>query len=156
MPKPAFKNDYNDDGKAARDRARDEAGWRCIRCLKPHQVEGKPFNNKNPKPHEITAEELSNDLPHIMEGERGWILTVHHFDGNKANDAWWNLLALCQRCHLQVQNKCDPEIPYMFEHSDWLKPFVAGFYAKKYLGEDLTRPEVEGRLEELLALERKA
>lgn len=86
----------------------------------------------------------------------GRILTTHHFNGDKSNDSWWNLLALCQVCHLQIQGKVDPEIPWMFEHSAWLKPFVAGFYAHKYLGLDLTREEVEARLEELLALERKA
>ena len=26
----------------------------------------------------------------------GRILTTHHFDGDKANDAWCNLLPLCQ------------------------------------------------------------
>lgn len=83
----------------------------------------------------------------------GRILTVHHFDGNKANDEWWNLMALCQVCHLQVQGKVDPETPYFLEHSEWAKPYVAGFYAKKYLGEDLTRKQVDDRLEQLLKLE---
>jgi len=45
---------------------------------------------------------------------------------------------------------------YMFEHDDWFKPYAAGYYARKYLGEDLSREEVESRLEELLALERVA
>ena len=43
-----------------------------------------------------------------------------------------------------------------WEHSDWFKPYVAGYYAFAYLGEDLTRAEVEARLDELLALERIA
>lgn len=85
----------------------------------------------------------------------GRILTTHHFDGDKANDAWWNLLALCQVCHLQIQAKVDPHQPYMFEHSAWLKPFVAGFYARKYEGREVTRAEAEARLEELLAYERR-
>ena len=83
----------------------------------------------------------------------GKILTVHHFDGDKANDEWWNLMALCQVCHLQVQAKVDPEIPYFLEHSEWAKPYVAGFYALKYEGRNITREEVEERLEELLGLE---
>ena len=33
--------------------------------------------------------------------------------------------------------------------SEWFRPYVAGFYAW-LLGEDLSRPEVEARLEELL------
>jgi hypothetical protein len=31
-----------------------------------------------------------------------------------------------------------------WEHSDWFKPYVAGYYAWTYLGEDLTREEVDG------------
>ena len=33
----------------------------------------------------------------------GTMLTVHHLDGNKMNCEWWNLAALCQRCHLRIQ-----------------------------------------------------
>lgn len=84
------------------------------------------------------------------------ILTVHHFDGNKAHDVWWNHLSLCQRCHLAFQTRVNPEIPWLFEHSDWLKPYVAGFYAKKYENLNLSREQVMERLEELLAYERKA
>ena len=86
----------------------------------------------------------------------GRILTTHHFDGDKANDSWWNLLALCQVCHLQIQGRVDPEIPWFLEHSDWLKPYVAGFYAKKYEGRMITREEADARLDELLAYERMA
>ena len=83
----------------------------------------------------------------------GRILTVHHFDGDKANDEWWNLLPLCQVCHLKIQAKVDPEQPWMFEHTPWIKPYVAGFYAKKYEGKNLSRDEVIKRLDELLAYE---
>jgi hypothetical protein len=43
-----------------------------------------------------------------------------------------------------------------WEHSEWFKPYAAGWYAFTYLGEDLSREEVEARLDELLALERVA
>ena len=86
----------------------------------------------------------------------GRILTTHHFDGDKSNDAWWNLLPLCQVCHLHIQGKVDPETPFFFEHTNWIKPYVAGFYAKKYEGKDLTRKQVEKRIEKLLAYERRA
>lgn len=86
----------------------------------------------------------------------GRILTTHHFDGNKANDEWWNLLPLCQVCHLHIQGKVDPNMPFFLEHSEWLKPYVAGFYAKKYEGRLITREEAEARLHELLAYERRA
>lgn len=86
----------------------------------------------------------------------GKILTTHHFDGDKANDEWWNLLPLCQVCHLQVQAKVDPEIPWFLEHSDWLKPYVAGFYAWKYEHRKITREEAMEQLEKLLNYERRA
>lgn len=88
--------------------------------------------------------------------EAQWrILTVHHLDGDKGNDAWWNTLALCQRCHLQIQTTIDPRIPYFLEHSDWFKPYAAGFYALKYEGRSITREEAIARLDELLAYECK-
>lgn len=59
----------------------------------------------------------------------GYILTVHHLDLNPANNKWWNLAALCQRCHLHIQAKVVIDRPYMFEHSQWFKPYVAGYYA---------------------------
>lgn len=92
----------------------------------------------------------------VAHGHVPNVLTTHHFDGNKSNNAWWNLMALCQRCHLSIQARVDPEQPYMYEHNEWLKPYVAGFYARKYLEEDLTREEVMARLDELLKLEQIA
>ena len=44
----------------------------------------------------------------------------------------------------------------MFEHSEWLKPYVAGFYAAKYEGQQLTRDQVSERIDELLNYERMA
>ena len=110
--------------KELHNRVRAEAGNRCIRCNHPDDY------------------------------ATGHVLTVHHFDGNKSNNSWWNLMALCQRCHLKVQTRVNPFIPYFLEHSEWAKPYVAGFYAKKYLDLDLSRPETEARLEELLSFER--
>lgn len=83
----------------------------------------------------------------------GRILTTHHFDGDKANDAWYNLLPLCQVCHLHIQGKVDPEVPFFLEHSDWLKPYVAGFYAWKYEGRIIGFEEAIHRMDELLAYE---
>lgn len=81
------------------------------------------------------------------------ILTVHHLDGDKANCRWWNLAALCQRCHLEIQAKVVIERVYPHEHSEWFKPYAAGWYGWAYLDEDLTREQVISRLDELLALE---
>jgi len=87
--------------------------------------------------------------------EAQWrILTVHHLNGNKADCRWFNLVALCQRCHLTIQGRVVMERAFIMEHSDWFKPYAAGFYAWKYLGDNLSRDEVVERQDELLALER--
>ena len=86
----------------------------------------------------------------------GRILTTHHFDGDKANDEWWNLLPLCQVCHLHIQGKVDPETPWFLEHSGWLKLYVCGYYASKYEGRNITREEAIERMDELLAYELRA
>jgi 5-methylcytosine-specific restriction endonuclease McrA len=111
--------------KELHNRVRAEAGNRCIRCN------------------------------HIDDAATHHVLTVHHFTGCKSENAWWNLLALCQRCHLKVQGRVNPDVPYFLEHSEWAKPYVAGFYAFKYEGKQLTRAEVMERLDELLAYERR-
>ena len=119
-------NDYPANWPAIAKATKDAAGWRCVRCDHRHDVPS------------------------------GHVLTVHHLDGDKANCRWWNLAALCQRCHLHIQGTVVMEQPFIYEHSAWFKPYVAGFYAWKYLGEDLTREAVEARMGELLALERVA
>lgn len=84
------------------------------------------------------------------------ILTVHHLlRGNdaKRNLRWWNLVSLCQRCHLRVQRQVDMHRVYPWPHTDWFRPYAAGWYAWAYLGEHLTRDAVMARLDELLALE---
>lgn len=87
------------------------------------------------------------------EAQAAWrILTVHHLDEVKTNCRWWNLMSACQRCHLDIQRRVKMDRAYPWPHSEWFQPYVAGFYAWKYRGEDLTRPEVEARLPELLAM----
>jgi hypothetical protein len=103
---------------------KDEADWCCIRCGHPH------------------------DAP------AGYTLTVHHLDCDKGNVRWWNLLALCQRCHLYVQGKVVLARPWVLSHSEWFKPYVAAWYAHRYLGEDLSREETMARMDELLVVER--
>jgi hypothetical protein len=83
------------------------------------------------------------------KNEFGHVLTVHHLDMDPANCAWWNLVALCQQCHLHIQAKVILDRPYMFDHSDWFKPYVAGYYAHcQALPED--RPFVDEHIDELL------
>lgn len=79
------------------------------------------------------------------------MLTVHHLDGDKTNCRWWNLAALDQRCHLTIQGRVKMHQSYALPHTPWFRPYAAGFYAFTVLGLDLTRAEVEARIDELLA-----
>lgn len=96
------------------------------------------------------------DAGETIDIEALWrVLTVHHLDEDKLNCRWWNLVALCQRCHLRMQRAVVMDRVYHYEHSEWFRPYAAGFYAWKYLGEDLEREETLNRLPELLALEHR-
>lgn len=114
--------EYPADWKAIAVAVKDAARWCCIRCGHAHDI--------------ITRR----------------CLTVHHMDGDKANCRWWNLLPLCQVCHLTIQGKVIPERPYLWEHSDWIKPYVAGFYAWYYGETEITREEAMLDLDHWLAL----
>jgi 5-methylcytosine-specific restriction endonuclease McrA len=94
-------NKYPENWREISTEVKERAQWTCIRCTCPDEG--------------------------TMKNGRG--LTVHHLDLKKANCKWWNLVALCQRCHLQIQHKVIMERPWMFEHSEWFKPYVAGYYA---------------------------
>lgn len=103
---------------------------------------------------EITIRTLVEDRQAV---EAQWrILTVHHLNGVKHDCRWWNLAALCQRCHLQIQARVVMDRVWPWEHSEWFKPHAAGWYAAAYLGEELTRRETLARLDELLSLEAAA
>ncbi len=70
---------------------KDRANWRCEHCHHPHD---KTTNH---------------------------CLTVHHLDLDKANCAYTNLVALCQRCHLHIQAKFTPgQIVFPFARTDWM------------------------------------
>lgn len=162
---------------AIKDLVRDLAGHRCVRCGHPYAKgqhgngEWSPCdsrcNHRGPARLLYTADDGSKVDHETSLGIEAavvvgygkevlaqWrILTVHHLDGNKANCRWWNLAALCQRCHLTIQGRVRMEQVYPFEHSEWFKPYAAGYYAFTYLGEELTREETTARLDELLRLE---
>jgi hypothetical protein len=177
-----IQGDYPADWDEIGDRVREEAGHRCIRCGHPFRTgaHGKGqwtpcdeqcshlgplavlFDGGDVLPIHFngTASDAIRHrgrLNHVGKVVAEWrILTVHHMDGDKANCEWWNLLALCQRCHLTIQTRLNPELTYFLEHSEWAKPYVAGFYAKKYEGKLITRDEAVARMDELLRYERLA
>lgn len=92
------------------------AGWKCVRCGAQH------------------------------DPSAGNTLTVHHLDLDKSNCRWHNLVALCQRCHLQIQHKVYLSRPWLYEHTQWFKPFAAGYYAHRHdlpqMHDLVTLPEV--------------
>jgi hypothetical protein len=101
-----------------------------------------------------TAGQLVEEGLHV---EAKWrILTVHHLNEVKLDCRWWNLAALCQRCHLQIQRKVKMGKPWPWDHTPWFQPHAAGWYAVKFNGEELTREQTMERLDELLALGRVA
>lgn len=98
MPTLPIRGAYTDNWPAVARARKDGADWRCVRC--DHE-------------HDPTA---------------GYCLTVHHFDGDKGNMEPWNLMALCQRCHLNIQGRVNPSISLMFKPSYWAMPYIAGYY----------------------------
>ncbi len=168
---------YPADWQEISDRVCVEAGHRCIRCGHPFEKgkHGKGqwtpcddrCTHKGPLAFDQNGEmvpiELLPDEEACDVGREAFpvcaewrILTTHHLNGDKSDCFWGNLAALCQRCHLIIQGRVNPATPYFLEHSDWFKPYAAAHYARKYLGETLTREQVMARLDELLALERLA
>lgn len=150
------------------------AGHRCVRCGHPYQKgagewspcdercsHGDPARDEQ-HPFErlghgtttgaLIREAAARGVTRIIEA-RWRILTVHHLTGDKADCRWWNLAALCQRCHLEIQGKVVMDRTWPHEHSEWFRPYVAGYYAWRYRRENVTRDEAERRIDELLALE---
>lgn len=114
-------SEYPSDWKAIATQTKAAAGWRCVRCGHEH----------DPK--------------------AGYCLTVHHLTIDPANCRWWNLAALCQRCHLTIQAKVVMERAWYLPHSEWFKPYAAGYYAYTHgLPDD--RDYVMAHLDELLAI----
>ena len=100
---------------------KDAAGWRCVRCGHPH------------------------------DPAAGYCLTVHHLTLDPANCAFWNLAALCQRCHLTIQARVVMERVWYRPHSEWFKPHAAGYYAHVHgLPDD--RAFVLAHLDDLIAI----
>jgi hypothetical protein len=160
---------------------RAEAGDRCERCRHPYRsgesvAEGganwSPCDERCGHSGRIRwrrpgdsgwVEERDADrfamvgLLHNGEVEAAWrILTVHHLNGRKYDLRWWNLAALCQRCHLVIQRKVQMERIYPLEHSGWFKIHAAGWYSYAYEGVNITRENASDEVDRLLALERVA
>ena len=100
MPRLPITGAYPADWPVIAKQVKDDADWICKRCTVPHN-------------------------PDTATGD---CMTVHHFDGNRSNCERWNLMALCQRCHLSVQSRVDPNTGLLFPAALWSMPYIAGFY----------------------------
>ena len=114
--------EYPDNWKDIAIAVKDAANWHCVRCGHKHEI------------------------------ATGHMLTVHHLDMNKSNCEWWNIVPLCQRCHLSIQARVIMPRPWaMGPHSEWFKPYVAGYYASVH-GMPTDREYVMANIAELLAI----
>lgn len=154
----AFRNEYAVDWSELAAAVKAAAGNRCVRCGHPNgdrvmRGPAEPVLEGRGVMYRYTnlLQECTEHCTHATDGKLR-VLTVHHLDGDKANSRWWNLLALCQVCHLQIQARVIPERPYLFEHTAWFKPYVAGFYAWYHGGREISRAEAEAELDRWLAL----
>lgn len=87
--------------------------YRCERC----------GHGTSPQGHLLVCTE---HCTHPADGKRR-VLTCHHLDGDKANVRLWNLAALCQVCHLQIQGRVCFYQTYPFPHTPWMARHVARY-----------------------------
>jgi hypothetical protein len=149
---------WHEGAPSVKDLVREEAGHRCVRCQHPFVVgetpgEWSPCDDRCI--HGGPLRRIGAGADRVYQAH--WrVLTVHHLTGDKADCRWFNLMAACQRCHLEIQGRVNMAQVYPHEHSEWFKPYAAGYYAFTYLSLDLTREQTMARLDELLELELSA
>lgn len=153
-----YKGEYHEHWDLLQAAIKAAAGHRCVRCHHPFTEQGKPLVcdsqcDQHKGVHRNNDPRFQWSIVQTSDGRlRGLNYGVHHFDGDKSNNRWWNLMALCNSCHLKIQSSVIPERSWLFEHSAWAKPYIGGFYAWWFAQEYPTREEVEADLEKYLAL----
>jgi hypothetical protein len=179
MQQNVYSGDYVDNWRELSTGVKEAAGWRCVRCQ--HPFASPAMVTEGAQQVLLVPQGVSPGGPLFCDSrcdsERGihrrvqldsvavrrigptnaqWLgslsLTVHHFDGDKSNNRWWNLMCLCNSCHLKIQSSVIPQRAWLFEHSDWAKPYVAGFYAHWFARVEPRREVVESALPIFLAL----
>jgi len=121
-------SDYPDEWPAVAERVKEENSWQCERCGHEH------------------------------DPDAGRALTVHHLNEDKQNLERWNLAALCQKCHLQIQNKVDWYRDTLTGvHTEWMAEHVRAYneWAQEHGESTLrltdTRPNRRPYWEEVMA-----
>lgn len=157
-----YAGNYREDWEALSLEVKERAGWRCIRCHHPFAPDtGSPLfcdsgcDLGRGIHRRVRAGEFDR-AGRITAATLAWLSAinygVHHFDGDKSNNRWWNLMAMCNSCHLKTQSSVIPERPWILEHSEWAKPYIGGFYAWWFAKREPTREEVERDIDLFLAL----
>ena len=54
------------------------------------------------------------------------VLTTHHIDGNLKNNSRYNLIALCQRCHLRLDLEKHLSKRFKIDKNYWIKKVKQG------------------------------
>ena len=168
-----YAGDYAPDWRAVSLMTKAAAGWRCIRCRHAFNPDdGKPLpcdplicDRTRGIHRRMTSVAMAGErTPATRAAELAEItltdeealarlsFTVHHFDGDKRNDRWWNRLALCNSCHLKIQSSVIAERSWILEHSEWAKPYIGGFYAWWFAKQEPSRETVEADVDLFLAL----
>jgi hypothetical protein len=111
-----YSGEYPQDFAAISLAVREAAGWRCIRCWHPFAPDtGSPLfcdsacdthrgiHRRALHDDDRQSQHIGPRVTRITAENRQWLGSlnygVHHFDGDKANNRWWNLMAMCNSCH---------------------------------------------------------
>ena len=103
---PAMREFYPDNWKEISLAVREESGQRCQSCKLPNGARGyRPALNRDnfvqvPRSDETV---LRRYWPTVQIFRI--VLTVHHRDTDPSNNDRANLVALCQKCHLDVHRR---------------------------------------------------
>lgn len=148
-----FINEYPANWQEISQIAKSIAEYRCVRCGHSFSRRGVPLpcDDRCDQTRGIHLKPVERNLAGFDMRLLGLNYGVHHLDGDKGNCLWWNLLPMCNSCHLKFQARVIPEQEYLHEHSPWFRVYVAGYYAAQR-GLILARPQVEADVERFLAM----
>lgn len=122
-------------------------GWRCVRCRHPFDPgTGRPMPcdaDCDQRRGRGSSERLRHDygLEQLKDVGSAFNIGVHHADGDRGNNRWWNLWTLCNTCHLHVQARVILERPWLLDHTPWAIPYMCGFYAFYYGDLEISREQ---------------